>query len=141
LIAGNPPALDLLAETKVQQALRDGIAAGRVRAAHDCSDGGIAVALAEMAIASGVGMVVNGSELEQLADRMDACWFGEASSRVLVAGPPTEIAAFQFECRSAEVLCTTIGMAGGDRIELGPSIAVKLSDASVRFESGLTNLS
>jgi len=141
LIAGNPPALDLLAETKVQQAVRDGIAAGRVRAAHDCSDGGIAVALAEMAIASGVGMVVNGSELEQLADRMDACWFGEASSRVLVAGPPTEIAVFQSECHSAEVPCAIIGTAGGDRIELGPSIVVELSDASVRFESGLTNLS
>ena len=59
LVSGRPPALDLDLETAVQAVVRDGIRNGVVKSAHDCSEGGIAVTLAESCLAGDIGADVH----------------------------------------------------------------------------------
>ena len=85
LEAGRVPALDLGLEQRVIDGTLALIRAGLTTTAHDCAEGGLAVALAEMAIAGGRGLKVS---LNAPADvRADALLFGEAHSRVVVAVP------------------------------------------------------
>ena len=82
LVAGKPN-IDLALEAVVQQICRRAIVEGIVSSAHDCSEGGLAVALVESCIAGGVGFRGNlGVE-----DRWDAALFGESQSRVIVSLP------------------------------------------------------
>lgn len=88
LEAGQVPALDLALEQQVITATIQLIRAGLTTTAHDCAEGGLAVALAEMAIAGQRGLHI---KLDQLSDqantRADALLFGEAHSRIIVAIP------------------------------------------------------
>ncbi|MEN9244880.1 MAG: AIR synthase-related protein, partial [Gloeomargarita sp. DG02_5_bins_242] len=81
-----PPAVDLEREKRVQAACRTGIQRGWVTAAHDVSDGGVVIALAEMAIVShsGVEITVNGP----IQTRWDEWLFGEGGSRIWVTVAP-----------------------------------------------------
>ncbi|PSP18948.1 MAG: phosphoribosylformylglycinamidine synthase subunit PurL [Cyanobacteria bacterium QS_8_64_29] len=96
---GRPPRVDLALERQVQQACRTGIRAGYVRSAHDCAEGGLAVAVAEACLGGGLGAEINLGALE--ADRSELRWdallFGEAASRILVAVPPEHQAAWEAE--------------------------------------------
>ena len=141
LVAGTPPAIDLAKEAAVQRLVKDGIAAGRIRTGHDCSEGGIGVALAEMAIASGIGVKLTGEHLQNFAKRSDEIWFGEAPSRVLIAGGAEEIGAIQAACRTEGISCVVIGTVGGDTIALEATMVVDLAEARARFQGGLTDLS
>jgi phosphoribosylformylglycinamidine synthase len=78
--AGEPPVVDLAVERRNGEFVRELIADGRVSAVHDVADGGVLVALAEMALASGIGCTVEG-----LHDAASA--FGEDQSRYLVTTP------------------------------------------------------
>ncbi len=82
--AGRPPAMDLAAEIALHKCVLWGIGQGIIVSAHDCSDGGLAVCLAESAIAGGIGASV----LLRYADwpglPPSAILFGEAQSRVVV---------------------------------------------------------
>ena len=85
---GTPPRLELDAERRVQEVVRKAVAAGLLHSAHDCSDGGAAVALAECAMAGNKGAEVRFA----VTDFGDQPWstilFGEAQSRVLVSVRP-----------------------------------------------------
>jgi phosphoribosylformylglycinamidine synthase II len=86
VVAGAPPACDLAREKATIDALLDAIRAGAVRSAHDCSDGGLAVALAECCIADEDGTI--GAEIEltkwsSLPTR--ALLFGEGQARIIVS--------------------------------------------------------
>ena len=91
--AGAPPALDLTAEAAVQECVRRAIRQGQARAAHDLSEGGLAVALAEGCIAGQVGCEVALPDALSTAvgDRLDALLFGEAASRIILAVAPEAI--------------------------------------------------
>lgn len=91
-ITGRPPLVDLPLEQRVQAFLRQAIAAQLVTAAHDLSDGGLAVALAESCIASGLGA---GLELPASSDRIDRLLFAEGGARVLVGVPSSQAGAWQ----------------------------------------------
>ena len=82
VLTGRPPLVDLELESVVQRALRQAIAAGLVASAHDLSDGGLAVAVAESCIASGLGADL---ELPAGVARLDRLLFGEGGARVLVS--------------------------------------------------------
>ncbi|MDB4950409.1 MAG: phosphoribosylformylglycinamidine synthase [Gemmatimonadetes bacterium] len=91
LVAGDAPAVSLDGELALQTALLEAIRAGHVRSAHDCAEGGLAVALAESAIGAGpdgLGIDVD------LADRLpaNALLFGEAQGRVVVSCDPAKTA-------------------------------------------------
>lgn len=84
LVAGHPPSVDLLAERSLQQAVLSMIRTGRVRSAHDCAEGGLAVALVESALGEGDAPV--GVDVE-LPDALPAAplFFGEAQGRIVVS--------------------------------------------------------
>ena len=86
LVAGRP-AIDLERERTVQQLCRRAVREGVVASAHDCSDGGLAVALAESCIAGGVGFHGTFS----VKGRWDAAFFGEAQSRIIVSLRPERL--------------------------------------------------
>ena len=88
VVAGAPPRCDLAAERALIDALLEGIRAGAVRTAHDCADGGLAVALAECVMmdrARPTGADVDLSQWSALPLR--ALLFGEAQGRVIVSTP------------------------------------------------------
>ncbi|MBJ7492465.1 MAG: phosphoribosylformylglycinamidine synthase subunit PurL [Synechococcales cyanobacterium SupBloom_Metag_052] len=81
LLTGRPPQVDLALEKAVQAFLRQAISAGLVACAHDLADGGLAVALAEACMASGLGASV---EVPAGATRLDRLLFAEGGARILV---------------------------------------------------------
>lgn len=84
LIAGKPPLVDFDLERRVQAATREGIRQGWVRCAHDCSEGGLAVALAESSLANQLGCEIN-LGVTEVERRWDEILFGESASRILVS--------------------------------------------------------
>jgi len=95
-VAGKPPRVDFAAERAVQAACREGIRRGWVRSAHDCAEGGLAIALAECCIESGFGAEVHIPP----GDRLDALLFGEAAGRILVSIAPSDRAEWEAYLRA-----------------------------------------
>jgi phosphoribosylformylglycinamidine synthase subunit PurL len=92
-IAGKPPVVDFELERRVQSVCREGIRRGWVRSAHDCAEGGLAVALAECCISSQLGATVH---LNQPPDsRYDELLFGEGGARILVSVAPDQVEAWE----------------------------------------------
>ncbi len=85
-VTGRPAPVDLDLEKLVQAACRHGIRQGWVRSAHDCSDGGLAVALAEACLSGGHGATLQIQSTQ--FQRWDQVLFGEGSSRILVSVDP-----------------------------------------------------
>lgn len=86
-VAGKPPYLDYDLEKQVQSACREGIRLGYVKSAHDCAEGGIAVALAECCIASQLGCQV---AVYHPHKRFDELLFGEMASVIIVSVSPQQ---------------------------------------------------
>jgi len=81
-LAGRPPIVDLSLERAVQALLRQAIAEGLLASSHDSSDGGMAVALAESCMASGLGVDLS---LAEPLQRLDRALFGEGGARIVVS--------------------------------------------------------
>ena len=81
-LAGRPPLPDLLMEAKVGCLVREAITRGLLGSAHDCSDGGLCVTLAESSIASGLGIEI---DLNVQGVRLDRVLFAEGGSRIVVS--------------------------------------------------------
>ena len=132
-LAGRP-AIDLDHEAAVQRLVLDAHAAGRLTAAHDCSDGGLAVAVAEMCLAAGAG--IEGGAVD-LGPRRDAALFGEAQSRFVVA-VRSEADAVDLEARAvaAGIPAARLGAVNGVRIRLG-AVDLDLAAARDAYDGGL----
>jgi phosphoribosylformylglycinamidine synthase len=91
IVAGKPPVVDFDLECRVQAATREGIRQGWVRSAHDCAEGGLAIALAESCIAGQLGAEINlRLAPESVTRRWDEVLFGESASRILVSVTPQQ---------------------------------------------------
>ena len=126
LVRGTPPWIDLDAEKQVQQACLAAIAEGLVRSAHDVSEGGLAVALAECCISGpspGFGAVI---ELEG-AIRPDALLFGESQSRIIVSLRRRHLGRLR-EIAAANVPVTLLGEVRGRRLVIGPLVDVDVAE-------------
>lgn len=84
-VAGKPPELDYELEKQVQDACREGISQGIVKSAHDVTEGGVAVALAESCISGKLGCEVT---LPSINSRLDNVLFGELASLIIVSINP-----------------------------------------------------
>ena len=117
-VAGMPPPLDFAKEKAAQGAVRALVRAGLVRSAHDCSEGGIAVALAEMCFAKGLGARI--SLVDALAGlptrRADALLFGEDAGRIVIAYPKANEAEVSGLCSRHGAKLTRLGTVGGTRL-------------------------
>jgi phosphoribosylformylglycinamidine synthase II len=119
LLAGRPPALDLVREKALQRVLVDGVASGMIRSAHDCSEGGLALTLAESCFDSGLGVDVSVSAVSSTEGFGDiATLFGESASRVVVSADPGRADELVRAASVAGVPARPIGVVGGDRIRV-----------------------
>lgn len=114
LEAGRVPTLDLELERKVIEGTLTLIRAGLTDTAHDCSEGGLAVALAEMAVAGELGVTVT----LDADGRADGLLFGEAHSRVIVAVPVGKEDQAEHLLRERGVPFARIGFVGGERFAI-----------------------
>ncbi len=117
---GTPPPVDLLAEKRHGECVQALIAEGRVSACHDVSDGGLLVAIAEMCIAGGMGLVL---ESDLRADV--AFWFGEDQARYVLATVDAPVV--MDRARAAGVPCTLLGVTGGDSVILSGQCTLSLA--------------
>lgn len=127
---GTPPPVDLAHERKVGDFVRGLIRAGNTTTVHDCSDGGLAVAIAEMAMASGIGAVI----APPPADPVSA-FFGEDQGRYVLTLPPGETLDEVLEsARNAGVTMIPIGVTGGSELKLGNANAISIKDLKEAYE-------
>src|SRR2546426_1124563 len=135
-VAGMPPPLDLAREKAVQKAVRESVRAGLLRAAHDCSDGGLAVALAEMCFAKDLGCRVTlRSPL-----RPDALLFGEDASRVVVSFSATDRAAIEAICKAAGAPFEDIDQVGGSTLNVEGVLEAKVPDLKSAWSGAIPRL-
>ncbi|GAB5520806.1 MAG: phosphoribosylformylglycinamidine synthase subunit PurL [Rhodothermales bacterium] len=114
--AGHAPRFDLDEEKAVQDAVLALIRAGHVQSAHDVSDGGLAVNLAESAIFSGLGATVDLAPSKNL--RLDGVLYGEAQSRVVLTARPDAVDAILAALADRDVQATRLGTVGGDTLTI-----------------------
>jgi phosphoribosylformylglycinamidine synthase len=95
-LGANVPTLDLKQAPQIARKMAEAISEGLVTSCHDCSEGGLAVALAEMAFAGGLGITANLQGLPKSKDctRVDAQLFAESNSRYIVEVEPGKYDAF-----------------------------------------------
>ena len=130
---GHPPAIDMALEKRVQAACRYGIGQRWVRSAHDCAEGGLAVALAESAISGGRGAAIQLSlAASQAAQRWDRLLFGEGGARIVVSVSPDHRG--EWEAYLNEQLAgfwQGIGAVEGDRLSITSQDGQPLIDDAV----------
>jgi phosphoribosylformylglycinamidine synthase len=109
---GPPPPVDLRDERRTGDFIRSAIERGLISACHDVSDGGMAVALAEMALASGIGAMINEAQPFGIA----GSFFGEDQGLYLVTVPDEALAEFLTDAGAANVPADPIGRTIKDRL-------------------------
>jgi phosphoribosylformylglycinamidine synthase len=136
---GTPPAADLDVAAALHDYVRALVVGREVRGVHDVSEGGLAVALAEMAVAGGCGFDV--ALTSELVPAL--AWFSESTSRVVVAVDADRADDLVERARAANVRAQRLGTAGGDRLVArsdGASevvFAVTLADATHAWRDAL----
>jgi phosphoribosylformylglycinamidine synthase len=131
---GAPPPCDLVEEHENGDVVRALIGDRLVTAAHDISDGGLLVAIAEMAMVSGIGAALEGGPEDTPAH---AFWFGEDQARYLVTVPADRADAVMRQVQNAGVLVHRIGTAGGEAITIPGERPVAIKALAERFEGWL----
>jgi phosphoribosylformylglycinamidine synthase II len=127
---GTLPKLDLAVHTRVAGLVRDLVSEGRLSGAHDVSSGGLGLALAEMAVRSGVGFRADG-----VVGPTDL--FSESPSRVVVSVAADQVPSVRVRARAAEVGLVELGSAGGDRLVVDGLVDIALADATVTWRDCL----
>lgn len=122
---GAPPPIDLPVEKRNGDFVRTLIQDGRVTACHDCSDGGLLVAIAEMAMASGIGARLDAVPRGQPAH---AAWFGEDQARYVVTAQPAEAERILTEARALNVPATRLGTTAGLELTLPDEKPILVSE-------------
>ena len=123
LVRGMPPALDLDVEHRLQTLLVTLAAERLMRSAHDCSDGGLAVTVAECCFdTSRIGVEISIDRVQVAREsRMNVCaaLFGESASRVVVSVVPDDVIAVLERAAAADVPARVVGRTGGERLRMG----------------------
>jgi len=136
VIAGVPPAMDVVEERAIHEALLAAIEAGLVRSAHDCSEGGVAVALAECAIAGGLGATVTlDDDLAPVSSL-----FSETQGRIVVTCAEADAEALTDLFVARSVAFSVIGEVGGDRLDIEDMVDVSLQELEAAWKPTLERL-
>ncbi|MBL4595437.1 MAG: phosphoribosylformylglycinamidine synthase subunit PurL [Robiginitomaculum sp.] len=130
-----PPPVDLELEHNNGKFVQSAIGASLVRAVHDVSDGGLAAAAADMAMASGKGMALEGSDILPA----HAWYFGEDQGRYLLMVSANNLTRLQDMARNDDISLSYVGEVIGDDIALGSS-RMKLSELRKQWEQWLPAL-
>jgi phosphoribosylformylglycinamidine synthase len=144
LIRGEAPALDLAREGALQRLLVEGAAAGIIRSAHDCAEGGLAITIAECCFDSSLGVDVDVPTVGTLeAWRTVATLFGESASRAVVSLSPEHVDRLLAMAAAVNLPAARIGIVGGDRIRVsvdgGRILDESLAAAELIWSSAIEN--
>jgi phosphoribosylformylglycinamidine synthase II len=132
-LEGRPPALDLAAEAALHRLLADLAGRRLLAGAHDCADGGLALALVEAVLAAGVGATV---ELPAGPGPL-AALVSESASRALVAAAPEAAGDLERLAAVAGVPAARLGATGGDRLVVPGVLDLPLSRLRDAYEGAL----
>jgi len=135
-IAGNPPALDLGRERALHAFLAEGAHEAVLASAHDCSDGGLGVALAEAAILGGHGFAV--TLPEDLPPHV--CLFSESASRVVISVDPADEERVVELAAHRGVPLQAIGETGGPRAMIDGMLEATVDERSDAWELAIPRL-
>ena len=127
-----PPVLDLERHRALLDLVRALVVEGCLAGVHDVSDGGLGVALAEMAVRAGIGFRVTG-----VADHL--ALFSESPSRVVTCVEGADVAAVTSRAAAAGISAIEIGRAHGDRLVIDGLVDVSLADATSAWRDALPN--
>ncbi|MGH2409805.1 MAG: AIR synthase related protein, partial [Chloroflexota bacterium] len=137
-LCGIPAPLDLELERRMQECLRAAIAGGLLRSAHDCSDGGLAVAVAECVLAGNAGAVIEGPDSGESSPA--EILFGEGPARVVVSLTVDHLAGLQALARDHGVPLRRLGVVGGETLAWNTLVTVDLSSLRAAWAGALTDL-
>ncbi|MEM9278267.1 MAG: phosphoribosylformylglycinamidine synthase subunit PurL [Pseudomonadota bacterium] len=127
---GPAPSVDLLTEKMRGEFVRAAIRSGELTACHDVSDGGLAIALAEMCMASGKGMSV-----EFDSGHMHAALFGEDQSRYVLTMPESYANMFAANAEGSGVYFTRLGTVAGNDLTIGKSVSLSVEEMTQVHEA------
>jgi phosphoribosylformylglycinamidine synthase II len=135
---GYPPELDLEKEAALQKGVIESIQLGLAESVHDCSDGGLAVALAEKAFAKGMGARVN---LASGGLPAEFVLFGEDASRIVISCDPANLARIQHIAETHGIEADVIGETIPERLEITLDgrvfVSATVSELNSAYESAL----
>jgi phosphoribosylformylglycinamidine (FGAM) synthase-like enzyme len=120
-----PPRVDLALESAHGHLVRAAIDQGLLAAAHDVSDGGLLVALAEMCLTHGIGAEID-------TDGDTGYWFGEDQARYVVSVAADKAEAF--EALAGDVSLTRLGKTSGNTLTFGSSLSISVSELHDIYE-------
>ncbi len=127
---GTLPALDLASAAAAAGVVRELVINGLVQGAHDVAQGGVGLALAEMAVRSGVGFTA-----ARIADHAEL--FGESAGRAVLCVAPDQVRTVLDALEAAGVPHARIGVAAGDRLVVKDLLDVSLADATAAWRDQL----
>ncbi|MCP4329111.1 MAG: phosphoribosylformylglycinamidine synthase subunit PurL [Alphaproteobacteria bacterium] len=131
---GAPPPVSLSRERRTGDFVREAIRAGRVTACHDVGDGGFLVALAEMALAGGIGAVL-ARDFENIP--ATAWWFGEDQGRYIVTVPQQDFGQLLMDAMTIRISIVPLGRTGGDSLTVESEKPISLADLRVAHQQWL----
>ncbi|MFP5378736.1 MAG: AIR synthase-related protein, partial [Vicinamibacteria bacterium] len=144
VVAGAPPRLDLAAERALQQLIVALVRERLVQSAHDCSEGGLAVAVAECAFdTGGIGATIDVPAVDGVPHGFatNATLFGESASRIVISVAPEAVAKVVARAGKAGVPVHEIGETGGDRLRFAVggqgAIDMPVADAETRWATAI----
>jgi phosphoribosylformylglycinamidine synthase subunit PurL len=134
-ITGDAPMIDIDQEVRLQRATLQAIRTGLLTAAHDCSEGGLGIACAEMTFRNGIGM-----NIELPWDHYVGHLFGEAQSRIVVTLPESSLQDLHDLCAEADVPLTVLGRTGGDRFIVKDLADEAVADLRTVYEDAIPSI-
>ena len=135
-IKGNPH-IDLEMEKRLHRCCLEAIKRGLLNSAHDCSEGGLAIALAESCTATGLGFTSSEWDIE---GRLDAYLFGEAQSRIVVSVAPKSLWKLRKLADHYRISAVKLGVVGGKRFILKGYVDLPLKEIDEVWRGGLEKL-
>ncbi|MBO6815571.1 MAG: phosphoribosylformylglycinamidine synthase subunit PurL [Rhizobiaceae bacterium] len=127
---GPPPPVDLMTERMRGEFVRAAIGSGEITSCHDVSDGGLAIALAEMCLANNLGMTI-----DLASETPHASLFGEDQSRYIMTMQESYANMFAANAEGSGVFFSRLGTVGGDSLTIGKYVSLSVQEMRATHEA------
>lgn len=136
MVAGEPPPIDLEHEMRLHNVILEANSQGLLKSAHDCSDGGLAIAISECCVNDPEQLLGATVDVGANGIRRDFLLFGEDQSRVIVTSAQASTSAVLDIARAGGVSARVIGVAEGDTLDIAGVFSLRIDDlARVYYNS------
>lgn len=133
-VAGKCPTLDIQFESRLQQLCLNLVSGGLLQSAHDCSVGGLAVALAKCSIGGNIGARINIDEVDK---NILKTLFNESQSRIVISIKDSLLDQVKKVCAEYGIPCRVLGTVGGKSFKINEDINLRLNDIKALFEESI----